>query len=488
LARQWLTNLSVGVPVSIWYDWHDDGQDPENAEHHFGTVTWDYKPKPAYTAMKTLISQLKGYRLASRVGFGQLQDFVLVFFKGASVKLALWTTGESHRLDLGQGIRIKRAADFLGKPRQFWGLPRVTLTDAPLYVTLAQPVPKWLALVVQGGQLQPAERLDVVEAVVSHRVPQTDFGKAFFAAFHNGSVQERRAALHVLTSIAGQLKNGRKAVTLYRFILNQDCDPLDAQNAIYGLAVRQVTADMAEISRAEKDPQLREAVGLYRLRQALVFEENGQYPASVNALQSVILGSRFVHFVNDLVDRLGQKGILSGDSISHMAEKAGFVTHWWVAGPFPKQVGSVKMHTPLPEKKIDFKQTWTFAGDTVRWQKVIPSTVWGIMPFDRLFGKVPGVAYAYAEFQLPRNKWLRFKIGSNDGVVCWVNGKKIYEHPASRRLTVDEDQVSVRLRKGRNRILLKVLNEGAHWRACLRVCSASGEPLNISSWQATPGF
>ena len=30
--------LSQGVPLSIWYDWHDDGADAHEAEHHFGTV------------------------------------------------------------------------------------------------------------------------------------------------------------------------------------------------------------------------------------------------------------------------------------------------------------------------------------------------------------------------------------------------------------------------------------------------------------------
>ena len=29
LARQWLTNLANDVPLSIWYDWHDDGRDPK---------------------------------------------------------------------------------------------------------------------------------------------------------------------------------------------------------------------------------------------------------------------------------------------------------------------------------------------------------------------------------------------------------------------------------------------------------------------------
>jgi polysaccharide biosynthesis protein PslG len=42
LPRQWLINLLNDVPLSIWYDWHDDGTDPKNAEHHFGTVLNPY--------------------------------------------------------------------------------------------------------------------------------------------------------------------------------------------------------------------------------------------------------------------------------------------------------------------------------------------------------------------------------------------------------------------------------------------------------------
>src|SRR5438067_12276078 len=38
LARQWLFNLSMNVGLNIWYDWRDDGVDPDNAEHHFGVV------------------------------------------------------------------------------------------------------------------------------------------------------------------------------------------------------------------------------------------------------------------------------------------------------------------------------------------------------------------------------------------------------------------------------------------------------------------
>jgi hypothetical protein len=60
LARQWLVNLMNDVPLSIWYDWHDDGPEPNEAEHRFGMVGFEYHknrepvydPKPSYLRQK----------------------------------------------------------------------------------------------------------------------------------------------------------------------------------------------------------------------------------------------------------------------------------------------------------------------------------------------------------------------------------------------------------------------------------------------------
>lgn len=62
LARMFLTNIANSVPVSIWYDWRDDGDNPNEGEHRFGIVRRAYHegrdpvfdPKPAYQAAKTL--------------------------------------------------------------------------------------------------------------------------------------------------------------------------------------------------------------------------------------------------------------------------------------------------------------------------------------------------------------------------------------------------------------------------------------------------
>ncbi|MBI4326896.1 MAG: cellulase family glycosylhydrolase [Chloroflexi bacterium] len=110
IARQQLANLLRGVPLSIWYDWKNDGTDANEREHHFGTVTHDLKPKPAYSAIQTLTRELSGYRVTRRLDVGSDQDFVLLCANAArEQKLAAWTLAAPHpaTIDLGLGVESK---------------------------------------------------------------------------------------------------------------------------------------------------------------------------------------------------------------------------------------------------------------------------------------------------------------------------------------------------------------------------------------------
>jgi hypothetical protein len=100
LAREMLTNAANGIPLSIWYDWRDDGADPSEAEHHFGIVRNAYTPgvdsvydpKPAYLAARTLDQFLSGHVFEKRLVIGSKDDYVLVFVKGAERRVVAWTT------------------------------------------------------------------------------------------------------------------------------------------------------------------------------------------------------------------------------------------------------------------------------------------------------------------------------------------------------------------------------------------------------------
>jgi hypothetical protein len=150
LPRQYLTNLAQGVPLSIWYDWHDDGPDEKEPEHHFGTVRYEYHegrdpvydPKPAYQAAKTLTTALKGFHYVGRVDVDDPRDYVLKFENDGKTVLAAWTRSTEARVvevPLGGDRRSHYAAtghtgEKLAAPA--WGPQglKLTLTDAPQYV------------------------------------------------------------------------------------------------------------------------------------------------------------------------------------------------------------------------------------------------------------------------------------------------------------------------------------------------------------------
>src|SRR5207249_1326428 len=100
-VRHQFSNLLNGVPLSIWYDWKNDGPDPNENEHNFGLVLPDLKPKPAYVALQTFSRELSGHRLARRLALPDTNDYALVFTNSAgNQKLAAWTSAEGHSVKL----------------------------------------------------------------------------------------------------------------------------------------------------------------------------------------------------------------------------------------------------------------------------------------------------------------------------------------------------------------------------------------------------
>jgi len=100
LARMFLTNLYQEIAVSIWYDWKNDGTDPNEREHNFGTVGHDLQPKPAYLAAKTLASALAGYTIKSRMALSNDKDFVFRMATKKEPGIVFWTVGQEHELTL----------------------------------------------------------------------------------------------------------------------------------------------------------------------------------------------------------------------------------------------------------------------------------------------------------------------------------------------------------------------------------------------------
>lgn len=146
LARQLLINQSQGIALSIWYDWQNDGDNPREIEHHFGTVRPSYHalrdpvydPKPAYRAAQTLTSFLRGFKFRERLPAG-LDDYLLKFHNDGEERFALWTVSNGTRqvfihLNPGTYRLLNHTGDTLAiKTVGASGL-LINLTNAPQYI------------------------------------------------------------------------------------------------------------------------------------------------------------------------------------------------------------------------------------------------------------------------------------------------------------------------------------------------------------------
>jgi hypothetical protein len=157
LARQWLFNLSMRIPLSIWYDWRDDGSDASNAENRFGVVENAYHagknpvltPKPAYFAAKTLTTQLNGFTFARRVPMPRKDDYVVLFRNDAGeTRAAAWTTAEKPHVSIlparggAFGVTDFKGAALPDANADESGLS-LELTDGPKYLVPKRPGSSW---------------------------------------------------------------------------------------------------------------------------------------------------------------------------------------------------------------------------------------------------------------------------------------------------------------------------------------------------------
>jgi hypothetical protein len=142
IVRMQLFNLYKGLPVSIWYDWKNDGESPGNFEHNCGTVTYDLKPKPAYNAIQVMNKELKSYTFLKRIDSESSNDFILLFRNDkGNYKMSAWTTEKEHSVFLKsipgkQNIKAKDGKDQALKLKSQEGSLVLDLTNLPQYITL----------------------------------------------------------------------------------------------------------------------------------------------------------------------------------------------------------------------------------------------------------------------------------------------------------------------------------------------------------------
>lgn len=148
------------------------------------------------------------------------------------------------------------------------------------------------------------------------------------------------------------------------------------------------------------------------------------------------------------------------------------IRQWQIIGPFasakPGQV-SLKDATPVDadiarakDGALDLKATYKSNGSVLRWKKVAAPT--GAVSLDTVVGRIDwALAYGYAEIHSIHARACVLTCGSDDGIRIWLNGVLVHENEVGRGYAPQSDAVTVRLKEGLNRLVVKVDNYTAGW-------------------------
>lgn len=108
-----------------------------------------------------------------------------------------------------------------------------------------------------------------------------------------------------------------------------------------------------------------------------------------------------------------------------------------------------------------FKQWIGVADKDYQW--AILKSAYGVIELGQVFDDWYAVAYAWAQVDMPEQKKAVLGIGSDDCIRVWLNGKLVHDRIGSRGTFPDSDRVPVVFKKGKNQLVIKILNYGGPW-------------------------
>jgi hypothetical protein len=152
-----------------------------------------------------------------------------------------------------------------------------------------------------------------------------------------------------------------------------------------------------------------------------------------------------------------------------------FLTEWNLIGPFDApDMDALQLVYP-PEKEVALKGHYRGkSGVEVSWKKV-SAEPGGLLDLYGLF--VPHeqvIAYGLAYVHSPDNRTTHILLGSDDGVRVWLNDELIHSNPVYRSHSPDQDRARVMLKRGWNKVLIKVLQGAGGWGFSLRLADPHG--------------
>jgi len=160
------------------------------------------------------------------------------------------------------------------------------------------------------------------------------------------------------------------------------------------------------------------------------------------------------------------------DIINKMEEYEGYILVWLGSGPYIERGKESReiFNMAFPPERSDTED--------VKWNRLTRGVGSWDINLEASFGaRDHCAAYVRTRILAPEEQDARLELGSDDAIKAWLNGKLVHANYTNRGLGPRQDVVNVRLRKGWNELLLKVIDHEGGWGFCCRVRQPDGSAL-----------
>ncbi len=183
------------------------------------------------------------------------------------------------------------------------------------------------------------------------------------------------------------------------------------------------------------------------------------------------------------------------EAVAHFAKASIFQTHnnydavadeyqdvgapleenWMVIGPFAaNRVSGFEYQYP-PEKEVNLKSSYKAANGEITWRSADDRYFDGYVNFESIFDyKYWTVGYGLVYAFSPEERQVQIRVGTDEACKLWLNGELIVQRYYHQDAVVDRDIVTVVLRPGYNKLLIKVTNSDLDWGFYFRITDESG--------------
>lgn len=279
---------------------------------------------------------------------------------------------------------------------------------------------------------------------------------------------------------------------LEQFVLETSHDPRGRRLAYEWLVKADPKAEERIVPQFLNDPSVelrREAVARL-IEQGEAAKKAEKSEEAVRLFQEAFAAARDRDQVDLPAKRLKELGH-EVDLVRH----DGMIVDWMVIGPFDntEEAGFDKVYPP--ETEFDVEAKYKGKRDQVGWipyhsksrvgrTELYEALAETLVDISEKLHEREVVGYASAEFNSPKEQAVQIRSASTNALKIWVNGKLVDEHKAYHAGSqFDQFTAEAMLRKGKNRILVKVC-QNAQTQAWtekfgfqLRVCDAVGSGI-----------